>query len=295
MPGRGPGGPPMNVDFNDHAGFVQIFDGKTLNGWDGTPDLWSVEDGAIAGLSCPDKPAGTTFIIYKGAEPADFELKLELKLEDGRGNSGVQYRSRQEEPSMNFGSGRGGPGGPGGPGGQGRGRGPGGGGGPGGFPATANNQPFAPCVNHPAPPGSENAGRGGPGGGAYTKWNVKGYQFDIGGRGWGNEWEGGRFQGERGTVATAGQLVLLRQGQPKTLLATLASNDELQSAVKQNDWNQLHIIARGNTFIHVINGRVFNVTIDDDASMRPAKGIIAIQMEGINMKVLARNIWLKTM
>ena len=37
--GRGPGGPPMNVDFNDHTGFVQIFDGKTLNGWDGTPDL----------------------------------------------------------------------------------------------------------------------------------------------------------------------------------------------------------------------------------------------------------------
>jgi hypothetical protein len=135
-----------------------------------------------------------------------------------------------------------------------------------------------------------------PGGGAYTKWNVKGYQFDIGARAWGNLWEGGRFAGERGTVATPGQMVLLHPGQPnKTLTGTTASADELQSAIKQDDWNQIEIIARGKTFVHVINGRVFNVTIDDDDSMRPAKGVIAIQMEGTNMKVLARNIWLKTM
>jgi hypothetical protein len=159
----------------------------------------------------------------------------------------------------------------------------------------ANNEPFAPCANHPAPPGAETAGRGGFGGSAYTKWNVKGYQFDLGGRGWGNMWEGGRFPGERGTTTTAGQVVLLRQGQPRTLVATTASADELQSAIKPDDWNQLHVIARGNTFIHIINGRVFTVTIDDDASMRQSKGIIAIQMEGTNMRVSARNIWLKTM
>jgi hypothetical protein len=45
----------------------------------------------------------------------------------------------------------------------------------------------------------------------------------------------------------------------------------------------------------VINGRVFNITVDDDDSMRPAKGIIAIQMEGTNMKVLAKDIWLRTL
>jgi len=292
--GRGfGGGPPLTVDFNDHTGFTRIFDGKTLDGWDGAPDLWSVDDGALIGLSCPDKPAGTTFIIYKGAEPADFELKLELRLESGRGNSGVQYRSRQEEPSANFGPGRGGPGGPGrgGPGGPG---GRGGPGGPGGFGA-ANNEPLAACANHPAPEGAAPA-PGFPGGGAYTKWNVKGYQFDIGARAWGNLWEGGRFPGERGTVATAGQVVLLHRGQPnRTLLGATAPADEVQSVIKQGEWNQLHIIARGKTFVHVINGRVFNVTIDDDDSMRPAKGIIAIQMEGTNMKVLARNIWLRTM
>jgi hypothetical protein len=133
-----------------------------------------------------------------------------------------------------------------------------------------------------------------PGGGAYTKWNVKGYQFDIGTRAWGNLWEGGRFQGERGTVATPGQFVLLHAGQPnRTLLGATASAEDLQAAVRLNDWNQIEIIARGRTFVHVINGRVFNITIDDNDAMRPAKGIIAIQMEGTNMKVLARNIWLK--
>jgi hypothetical protein len=287
--GRGFGGPPLTLDFNDHTGFTQIFDGKTLTGWDGTADLWSVEDGAIAGLSCPDKPSGTTFIIYKGAEPADFDLKLELKLESGRGNSGIQYRSRQEEPSANFGAGRGGPA-RGGPGRGGPGRGPGG---P-GFGA-ANNEPFAPCAGRVAPEGAA-PNTGFPGGGAYTKWNVKGYQFDIGARAWGNMWEGGRFPGERGTVATAGQMVLLHPGQPnRTLIGTTALADELQSVIKQDDWNQIEIVARGKTFTHVINGRVFNVTIDDDDSMRPAKGIIAIQTEGTNMKVLARNIWLRTL
>ena len=30
-------------------GFKPLFDGKTLAGWDGNPELWSVEDGAITG------------------------------------------------------------------------------------------------------------------------------------------------------------------------------------------------------------------------------------------------------
>jgi hypothetical protein len=244
-----------------------------------------VEDGAIVGLSCPDKPAGTTFLIYKGAEPADFELKLELKLEAAGGNSGIQYRSRQAEPQAFPGRGPGGPGG----------RGPGGGGrGPGGPGIAANAQPFAPCANRQAPEGAPAAGRG-PGGGAYTKWNVQGYQFDYGGRNTGNLWEGGRFPGERGTVSTAGQVVLLREGQPRTLLATTAPADDLQATVKTNDWDQLHLIARGYTFVHVINGRVFTVTMDDDASKRQSKGVIAIQIEGTNLRVSARNIWLKAL
>src|SRR5437879_5420830 len=33
------------IDFNDHTGWVQMFDGATLKGWDGPTDLWHVENG----------------------------------------------------------------------------------------------------------------------------------------------------------------------------------------------------------------------------------------------------------
>ena len=89
----------MSTDFNDHEGFQQIFDGKTLSGWDGAPEVWRVEDGAIVGEATQEKPTGTTFIIYRGSEPADFDMKFEMKLEGTGGNSGIQYRSRQELPA----------------------------------------------------------------------------------------------------------------------------------------------------------------------------------------------------
>src|ERR1700733_994170 len=70
--GRGGGGistaPPPMADFNDHAGFVQIFDGTTLNGWDGDTNVWKVANGAIVGNPPADKPVGTTFIIWRGGE-----------------------------------------------------------------------------------------------------------------------------------------------------------------------------------------------------------------------------------
>ena len=36
-------------DFADHEGYISLFDGKTLDGWDGKPGLWRVEDGVIVG------------------------------------------------------------------------------------------------------------------------------------------------------------------------------------------------------------------------------------------------------
>ena len=76
----------------DDAGYESIFDGKTLEGWDGNPDFWSVEEGAITGQTTADKPTkGNTFIIWRKGEVGDFELKLEYKIIGG--NSGIQYRS----------------------------------------------------------------------------------------------------------------------------------------------------------------------------------------------------------
>ena len=37
-------------------GYVSLFDGKTLKGWDGNPDFWSVRDGAITGQTTKENP-----------------------------------------------------------------------------------------------------------------------------------------------------------------------------------------------------------------------------------------------
>ncbi|MCA9150980.1 MAG: DUF1080 domain-containing protein, partial [Planctomycetales bacterium] len=71
------------------------FNGSTLENWEGEPGFWRVEDGAIVGeTSAEHKLSTNTFLVWRGGEPADFELKLEFKLGE-TGNSGVQYRSSQ--------------------------------------------------------------------------------------------------------------------------------------------------------------------------------------------------------
>ena len=75
------------------ADFVSIFDGKTLDGWEYNPVYWSVKDGAIVGEITPGTLLkANTFIIWKGGELGDFELKLDYWISE-EGNSGVQYRS----------------------------------------------------------------------------------------------------------------------------------------------------------------------------------------------------------
>ena len=71
-----------------------LFDGKTLDGWDGDPSTWSVKDGAITGTTYNEedkKLKGNTFIIWRGGQVDNFELELEYKIVNG--NSGIQYRS----------------------------------------------------------------------------------------------------------------------------------------------------------------------------------------------------------
>ena len=69
-----------------------LFDGQSLEGWDGNPLHWTVEDGAIVGVNTKENPTkGNTFLIWKGGNLKDFDLTLECKIESG--NSGIQYRS----------------------------------------------------------------------------------------------------------------------------------------------------------------------------------------------------------
>jgi len=91
---------PVAMDFNDHTGFIQLFDGKSLADWEGDPAYWRVVNGAIVGESTKDNAVSNTYIWRKNFEAKDFDLKLEIKCEIA-GGSGIQYRSQTGLPWRN--------------------------------------------------------------------------------------------------------------------------------------------------------------------------------------------------
>lgn len=202
------------------TGFVQLFDGETLDGWEGT-DRWKVEEGAIVAQTTAENPLRqNTFLIWRGGKPADFELKLEYRITGG--NSGIQYRSTELE-----------------------------------------NSEFA----------------------------MRGYQSDIDA----NLRYAGMIYEERGRgfLAPRGQ-VNYRGPSVSGTLASLGTPNELREVIKTDDWNEIHIIARGNTLIQIYNGRMMSMLIDDDTAGRAMEGLIGLQVHtGEPMKIEFRNIRLK--
>lgn len=79
---------------DDSAGFTRIFDGKTLDGWDGDKTFWRVENGEIIGETTAEKVVKlNNFLIWRGGKVRDFELKVDFKINGT--NSGIQYRSTE--------------------------------------------------------------------------------------------------------------------------------------------------------------------------------------------------------
>ena len=220
--GRGPGIEALASD--DHTGFESIFDGKSLKGWDGDPAFWRVENETIVGESTAEKPLKiNTFLVWRGGQPKDFELKLEYRINST--NSGVQYRS-VELPEVG-------------------------------------------------------------------KWVMKGYQADID---FANQFTGQIYEERgRGFLAMRGQAVYVPDsGRPVVIGNLQQTADELKAIIKVNDWNQVHIVARGNTIMQILNGAVSSIVVDDDTKNRQLSGLIGFQMHvGEPMKVEFRNIWLK--
>jgi 3-keto-disaccharide hydrolase len=93
--GRGRGGGVFpETEPDDNAGFVSIFDGKTLDGWDGDTRFWRVENGEIVGETTPENVVKqNNFLIWRGGTVRDFELKVEFRISGT--NSGIQYRSAE--------------------------------------------------------------------------------------------------------------------------------------------------------------------------------------------------------
>src|SRR5262245_2031075 len=74
--------------------FTPLFDGKTLDGWEGNEKIFRVEDGAIVAGSLKEKVLHNDFLCTK-EQYGDFELRLEAKLVGKGDNAGVQFRSQR--------------------------------------------------------------------------------------------------------------------------------------------------------------------------------------------------------
>jgi len=81
------------VHAEDACEFEELFNGKSLQGWDGDPVYWSVKDGSIVGEVTPETLLErNSFLIWQGGTVGDFELVVEYRV-SAKGNSGINYRS----------------------------------------------------------------------------------------------------------------------------------------------------------------------------------------------------------
>ncbi len=105
-----------------------------------------------------------------------------------------------------------------------------------------------------------------------AKWSLAGYQDDIDGsarnkpplRHTGQNYE------ERGRtfLARRGEIVRVDPTAKLAVVGSLGDSQELAKFIKNEDWNEAHIIARGNTITHILNGHVMSVVLDDDTAKR---------------------------
>ncbi len=91
--------PKTDLPAPDADGFISLFNGKDLAGWDGLEGFWSVKDGAISGEESKEHPAPQTDLNLAAsvANPekfSNFELHWSWKFTTPKGNSGVQFRSK---------------------------------------------------------------------------------------------------------------------------------------------------------------------------------------------------------
>jgi len=213
----------------EEPGFRPIFNGKSLEGWDGDPRYWRAENGCLVGEVTPETLLkSNTFIVWRGGSPADFELRAEYRI-TAHGNSGINYRSVMVADKV-----------------------------------TPSNR-FA----------------------------MRGYQADIDGQ---NLYTGQNYE-EKGRLflAVRGQVTRVTGGKPPVILASIGDSKDLASKIS-SDWNSYHLIVRRNELIHILNGQLMCVVIDDDTANRTSSGLIGVQVHvGPPMKVEYRNFRLKAL
>ena len=125
-----------------------------------------------------------------------------------------------------------------------------------------------------------------------AKFSLKGYQFDLDGA---NQYTGNNYE-ERGRtfMALRGQITRAADGGRREIVGSVGEGKDLAQFMKKDDWNDVHIIARGNTLVHILNGHLMSIVVDDDAEHRMLEGKLGVQVHvGPPMKVEYRDIRLK--
>ncbi|MFO1492293.1 MAG: DUF1080 domain-containing protein [Kiritimatiellia bacterium] len=186
-------------------GFTPMFNGTDLTGWRGKEGYWSVQDGAIRG-DTTKKPLGkNTFLIWDGGKPANFELKLSFRIQNG--NGGVQYRS-EELPDFAVK----------------------------GYQAEVENAP-----------------------------GKVGFLYDEKAREW---------------LVNVGDIMEITASGEKKVVGKVSNVEELKKTgyYHAKDWNEYHIICRGNHVLHYLNGHPTVELIDNDVKGRHLSGVIALQI-----------------
>lgn len=209
-------------------GFVSMFDGKTLKGWEATPartaGAWTVKDGMIVGNG--DKGRG--YLTYTPKKDvADLEMKFSYRF-PGKGNSGVNIRS---------------------------------------IPDQTRRRDFQ---SYHADLGHLGIGK-----------NVMGaWDFHTPGRR-----EHRCFRGDR--------LVIAEDDKPTI---TPIKNALTAKDIRKNDWNAVHIIAKGNRFQLFINGKLSSEFTEHlPQAKRLKSGMIQLQLHDPGMIVHFKDLQLKVL
>ncbi len=143
-----------------------------------------------------------------------------------------------------------------------------------------------------------------------NQFEQKGYQADIDGK---NRYTGQNYEEKkRTTLAYRGEKVIVNAQlnpeekgslraniksnawQTREIVESLGNSDELKTLINSEDWNECHLIIKGNRLQHFINGKLMSEVLDEDKVNRKMSGLLGVQVHvGPPMKVEYRNIRIK--
>jgi hypothetical protein len=105
---------------------------------------------------------------------------------------------------------------------------------------------------------------------------VGGYQADFEA---GKTYSGILYEEQgRGILAKRGEKAVIKEGGKPEVVGEVGKSDEIQASIKNEDWNEYRIVAKGNHLEHFINGKQTVDVTDEDTKKGAKEGILALQI-----------------